>query len=160
MNTKFITLASAFVLSVAAQSVSARPDRDNCLATADLRANGTPDVIRVTNQNEHESMQVLFRIINTSGRQLGHDYSVPLAANASFRTTVGGVYTNTGASTPNSILLVFNPSHLIQVVQSEPFADVLPDGVPDSWLQSFQATYKNAQTGQVQPLLFTCEPLD
>lgn len=156
MNIKLFALTSAFVLSAAAQSVNAGGFFGDCVATADLRTNGTADVIRVTNQNADQTIQVRFRIMNASGGQIGHDYIVPLASNASFRTTVGGIYFNTGASPLNSILLVFNPNHLIQVVQSEAFSDIMDTTHIDAWLQ-FQATYKNTLTGQMQPLLFTCE---
>lgn len=151
MNTKLAALASMFALITMSQAANARA-AEECVATADLRAFGTNDVIRVSNQSGNLLLNVNFRIFNAAGVQQGRDYALPVAANASISKSVGSIFFGTGVSPFQN----FNSNFFIQVAQQVPVGDVVPGFLPIDWLRVFQATYKNFQTNGIVPLLFTC----
>jgi ubiquitin-large subunit ribosomal protein L40e len=117
----------------------------SCQATAGLRAGGTNDLIRVTNQNENGnlSLEARIRVMDANGQEQGKDVLRPLAANASVSLAVGQIFNEAG-------LRAFNANYLIQVIQHDE-ADTLDLGL------QFQAIYRNSTNGQILPLLFTCE---
>ena len=124
------------VLAAAIQSASTQVEPE-CVATAGLRAGGTTDVIRVTNQsvNESATLQVHFHVLNAAGDEQGQDVSVPIAANGSVSKTGSQIFIDAG-------LRPFNANYLIQVVRFD--ASVTP--VVDLGVQ-FQSTYRNSTNG-------------
>ncbi len=118
----------------------------SCTATAGLRAGGTSDMIRVTNQsaNEDVTLDARFRVLSANGQQQGIEVSRPLAPNASVSLAVSQIFLDAG-------LRPFNANYLIQVIQH----DTTESPTVDLALQ-FQATYRTSTNGQLLPLLFTC----
>lgn len=118
-----------------------------CAATVDLRtaaAQGWSDTIRVTHQAAPPDVVAIdnltFRIVRPNGQIVG-SFSETLDLGASVAYSVKQIYDKAGA------IATLTPN-LIQILQN----DGPPIGPHD-----MQGTYRNAQNGQVVPLLFTCD---
>lgn len=135
-------IASLLVL-VAAQSVDASNGLVECRTTAGLRAGGSNDVIRVTNQSQAYNLEAYFEIVDGSGVHHGTEVIRALYPNSSVSLTAGQIFNA-------AELGLFNANYFIQVVQHDPNANI--------WDLQFQAIYKNNSSAQGLPLLFTCPP--
>jgi hypothetical protein len=125
------------LLAVISGSVCANGVSYFCSTTADLRAGGTGDSIRISNQSGG-TVNVGYRIVNQNGSIQGEPVSIELGPKASATRTIGQVFQQAGVR-------FFNPNFFVQIGSDD-----------QNFWPVVQSTYRNASNGQVMGLLFSC----